>query len=182
MVIKCTHCKGLMQVDETRIPKGGGVKVRCPRCKEIGYVPAPSLSAQSAQGPMTGTAGVSPPQVPLPGTAPRRTPSETTHGMRRDEPAFPEDAFENFRFPAENAGNALKRRPMSTRKKIIIVVAVSLAVVAVFALLVNIVLPGPSGRRPFSGGVRPAPTSQPSRATGSDPVHDQRPYSRSVPR
>lgn len=174
MVIKCTHCKGLMKVDETRIPKGGGVKVRCPRCKEIGYVPDPSLAAKSPQGPMTDAAGESPPHVSHMGAAATRLPFASTRSASRGEPLFPEDAFENFRFPAENAGNALKRRPMSTRKKIIIMVAVSLAVVAVFALLVNIVLPGPSGRRPFSGGVSPAPTSQPPRATGSDPVHDQR--------
>ena len=163
MVTKCMHCKGLMKVDEARIPKGGGVKVRCPRCKEIVYVPDPSRAAKSPQGPMTGAAGESTPHVSHRGPAPTRPPFESTRSASRGEPLFPEDAFQNFRFPAENAGNTPKRRPMSTRRKIIFMVLASLAVVTFFALLVNIVLPGPSGRRPFSSAVSPEPMSQPPR-------------------
>jgi hypothetical protein len=73
--------------------------------------------------------------------------------VRRDEPTIPDDAFENFRFPAETDERKPERKRMSRAKRVLLWVAISLAVVAFFALLVNVMLPGPTGRKPFVGAV-----------------------------
>jgi len=150
MVIRCSHCKGMMRLDETRIPKGGGVKIRCPLCQELDYVEDPSLSKTQEQrsaptatqqtGVRTPVAGDLPP-----GSAPARrsTPAES-------EPSIPEDAFQGFRFPAERERNSTSKRTRKPWVKLLIWGIVSLAIVAFFALLVNIVLSGPSGSQsPF---------------------------------
>lgn len=151
MVIKCAHCKGLMRIEESRIPAGGGVKVRCPHCSEIGYVPAPDVEAARETKPVPGDHPAS--GEALAGAIPvhQTLASETVKGASGPEPSLPEDAFHDFRFPAERQMQESVSAPLSRGKRILVWAAVSLAVVAFFALLVNLVLPGPSGRKPFSG-------------------------------
>jgi len=140
-----------MRIEESRIPAGGGVKVRCPHCSEIGYVPARDVEAARETKPVPGDHPASG-EAPLGASTLHQTlASETAKGACGAEPSLPDDAFHDFRFPAERQMQESVRAPLSRRKKILVWAAVSLAVVAFFALLVNLVLPGPSGRKPFSG-------------------------------
>ncbi|MEW6137771.1 MAG: zinc-ribbon domain-containing protein [Thermodesulfobacteriota bacterium] len=151
MVIKCSHCKGLMRVDEARIPKGGGVKVRCPHCDEVGYVPARDVEVVRETKPVPATSD--PSNVPPPHFAEAARPpvSRQPEKPNHEDATLPEDAFHDFRFPAERPIVKKNRNPAPRKRRILVWVAVSVAVVAFFALFVNLMLPGPSGQRPFSG-------------------------------
>lgn len=150
MVIKCTHCKGLMRIDEQRIPADGGVKVRCPHCTEIGYVPAAGLGAGRETHSLSAGQPVS---SPVPRTPPEATRSAATEQMEKGDPTLPDDAFQDFRFPAEREAPEVRRTPVPRKKKLLVWAVVSLAIVAFFALLVNLVLPGPGGTRPLGGAL-----------------------------
>ncbi len=141
-----------MRLDESRIPKGGGVKVRCPQCNEIDYVEDPSLSKSRGKTPSPQPTS----KIDI-RTSPARERLPRANGAKGiasepPEPSIPEDAFEGFRFPAEREENSSSKRSLSTWARILIWAIVSLAIVAIFALLVNIVLSGPAGNRPFIGG------------------------------
>ena len=154
MVIKCSHCKGLMRVDEARIPKGGGVKVRCPHCDDVGYAPARDVEVVRETKPVPVTydsSNISPPQFAQAAESPvSRQPRQPNH----EDATLPEDAFHDFRFPAERPVAKKNRNPAPRKTRVLVWVAVSVAVVAFFALFVNLMLPGPSGQRPFSGGAQ----------------------------
>jgi len=142
----------MMRLDETRIPEGGGLKIRCPRCKEMDYVEDPSLSKTrgQAQAPTaTGRIDIrsSTDREPAPRTGPVKG-----HAPEESEPSIPDDAFHGFRFPAEREKNSSAVSTKRPWMRILIWGIVSLAVVAFFALLVNIVLSGPAGDNPIFGG------------------------------
>ncbi|MGO9567516.1 MAG: zinc-ribbon domain-containing protein [Desulfomonilaceae bacterium] len=135
MIIKCSHCAGKMRVDDSRIPKGQRVKVRCPHCKGIGIVQDQSTVDQaSAPEVTTGSPG-----VPEDASAPPRTAS---NGV--SEHTLPSDAFHSFRFPSEREAPLVERTPASRGFGIVTWILVSLGVVGLFALLVNIILSGPA--------------------------------------
>jgi hypothetical protein len=124
-------------VDESRLPSVERAKVRCPHCKEIislgdqakqpGRVGAPGISAEGPQRAASAEPGA---------MAGER--KNVARGKAMDhEPTFPKDAFQDF------------QGPRSSRLKIILWIVVSLAIIGFFALLVNLVLPGPYGGRPF---------------------------------
>ncbi|MDQ7781884.1 MAG: zinc-ribbon domain-containing protein [Desulfomonilaceae bacterium] len=149
MVIRCSHCKSMMRLDEAGIPAGGGVKVRCPKCRELDYVEDPSLSKNRAKtSPTASKVGLQTSK----NREPSSRPAPGTDASRESEPSIPEDAFQGFRFPAEREQNSFSASPRSTWARVVIWVGVSLAVVAFFALLVNVILSGPAGTRPFVGG------------------------------
>ncbi|MFH1115086.1 MAG: zinc-ribbon domain-containing protein [Pseudomonadota bacterium] len=154
MVIRCSHCRGMMRLDESRIPKDGGAKVRCPRCGEIDYVEESSLPKSRGQDrvPAAGSRapGPSASRGPVSSSTPR-----AGDPAGRTEPSIPADAFQGFRFPGEREMDSVSNRSSSTWKRILVWGFVSLGVVVVFALLVNIVLWGPAGDKPFSG-VKPS--------------------------
>jgi predicted Zn finger-like uncharacterized protein len=144
MIIRCAHCQGTMRIDEKSLPDRPKVKVRCPHCNGIGYVepkvprPTPTVSSP-AERPTPKS-----PQSKFP--LPQQVADEP--GMEYDL-SIPEDAFEEFRFPAEQNGNGRLRNGIrngaTVGLKTIILVIASLITVAFFALLVNIILPGPGG-------------------------------------
>lgn len=149
MVIRCTHCKGMMRLDESAIPSGGGVKIRCPRCKGIDYVQDPSPAKggdpgkdRSASRDVAGMPQKRSEPVSRPNHKQRTAPSDVS------EVTMPSDAFQGFRFPAEKESGAFPKRRLSRRARLLLWGVASLVVVALFALLVNIVLPGPGGNRP----------------------------------
>jgi predicted Zn finger-like uncharacterized protein len=137
MIIKCPHCDGKMKVDESRLSSGEQAKIRCPHCKEICSVRDPAQ--QSSRPESAGSASDKIKVAKSPSSEKR-----TDH-----DPTLPKDAFQNFRFPAETEAPPAPKKPARSALKTVIWVVVSLAVVAFFALLVNIVLPGPNGERLF---------------------------------
>jgi predicted Zn finger-like uncharacterized protein len=152
MIVQCSKCQGKMRVDQDRIPPGEKVKIRCPLCGEIqaysgqphGFVPAdkPEIRQQSVS--------------PSPKVAVRGQNASSALSRGPQEPSIPSDAFQDFRFPAERGGNPTSRNRTSEKPRrkglhAAIFILASLAVIAVFALIVNIVLPGPAGKRPMQG-------------------------------
>lgn len=153
MVVKCSKCQGKMRVDQSRIPHGEKVKIRCPLCGEIQPYTEPAAAAvptgqPEAQARQTAGLQKSAAGERSDALAPTRVPEELT---------IPADAFQDFRFPAERkpgeqTRNSSSREPR--RGKGIgtwIFVLASIAVIIAFALIVNIILPGPAGKTPASG-------------------------------
>lgn len=140
MILRCCYCEGLLKVDENSLPLRGPVKIRCPHCRKIGHMPNLPLPAPP---PATGLPEGDREQrayhrlLPLEDFS--RPPSE------KDEPSIPPDAFHDFRFPAEGESPPQGKKPMGRGLKIALWILVSLGVIGFFALLVNIILPGPSG-------------------------------------
>lgn len=152
MIITCPQCSRKMRVDESRLPVGQRAKVRCPHCNEIS-----SLEGAGATGtggpPVTGPSTEVPPaSVSAPRTDTVETQkSELAGGAEHQDLCFPRDAFQNFRFPAETDPPTNPKKPRSSMMRLVMWIAISLAIIGLFALLVNLLLPGPSGERPFSG-------------------------------
>lgn len=134
MIVKCSHCAGSMRVDESRIPKGQSVKIRCPHCKEIQVfrdssivdrTPAPRAPAQASSFHEE--------------SAPRQR--GASNGI--SEHPLPSDAFETFRFPSEKETSLHEQASAGQGFGIVTWLLISLGVISVFALLVNLILSGP---------------------------------------
>lgn len=122
IVVRCSRCNGLMKVDRDAIPVTGSVTVRCPHCKEVGWVKDPSAARRFET------------RVPGPSAA------LSSHGPAAlGEPDYVND----YRFPAEQEAEASQRSVMALRARILVWVLLSLGVILVFAFLVNLILPGP---------------------------------------
>src|SRR5208283_4510199 len=128
MIIKCSHCAGKMRVDESRIPEGQKVKIRCPHCKNIGVVQdQPAVDQAPAPEVLTGSPSVQEKGSPEPRTS--------SNGV--SEHTLPSDAFHSFRFPSEREAPLVETPPAVGGFGIITWILVSLGVVGLFALLVN---------------------------------------------
>jgi predicted Zn finger-like uncharacterized protein len=135
MIIKCSHCSGSMRVDESRVPKGQKVKIRCPHCKEIGV-----FQDQPAVDPNPGPQGLADASGAREESPPRRR--ATGNGV--SEHTLPSDAFQSFRFPSEREATLDERPAAGRRFGLVTWILISLGVVAFFALLVNLILSGPA--------------------------------------
>lgn len=149
MIINCPHCNGKMRVDETKIPPGERVKVLCPHCSEISPVGDGTTPNQTGKG-------APPAREPRPAadfaktaeTGAAKTEQRST--TPDQELCFPRDAFQNFRFPVEKEIlTASKKKKASSMARLLVWIVVSLATIGLFALLVNLILPGPHGVKPF---------------------------------
>jgi predicted Zn finger-like uncharacterized protein len=141
MILKCSHCGGMMKVDEAKIPANRRFKVRCPHCEQIdvvthqSFIPEPPRRAPQAPAA----------EQPIPReTKPSSRGSATSSAVQR--------SIGDIHFPADTGDVELSERKFLSRKTRLICWAVgSLLWVALFALLVNLVLPGPYGGRPVTG-------------------------------
>ncbi len=145
MVVTCSRCNGKMRIDENLIPKGEEVKIRCPRCSEIDVFKPGTKNVTTAPQTQPSKPGESKPEV---GTFTQQIRSNSV-SPGHEELTIPDDAFRGFRFPSEQGVRSMDKQPMNKRLKLAIWLVVSVAVVAFFALLVNIVLPGPQGGSPM---------------------------------
>jgi predicted Zn finger-like uncharacterized protein len=167
MIVKCSRCNGLMRVDESALPQDPRVKVRCPHCKEIGLLAEMTASEASFHGepseiatpPTSGSGAL--------GDEAIDSPRSGVDAGDSSEPTIPSDAFRDFRFPAERQTVKPTKPSEKSRIRLLIFALVSLAVVAFFALLVNLVLPGPSGSAFYKGAIPEGTT--PETATQSAP-------------
>jgi hypothetical protein len=132
-----------MRVDETKIPEGKRVNVCCPYCKHLG--PIRQTAPENADG-AAATIDSSPtepvkhlnadperPGAPLP--APSPGPAKTGR---------PPHILDDFRFPAEVGAAREYARPRKKGMGRTLFIAASIGVVLAVAILVNIVLLGPS--------------------------------------
>ncbi len=151
MIVKCLKCQDSMRVDESRIPEGQKVKIRCPICGETQPYTKQFADTAPVDQQEVRLEGPTSPQIAA--TADRTVENKPEKGP--EELTIPADAFQDFRFPAERGAAASRKdatKPAS-RKGIPgwLFALVSLGIVAMFALIVNIVLPGPAGKKPDSG-------------------------------
>jgi predicted Zn finger-like uncharacterized protein len=157
MIVKCSHCIGMMRVDESRLKPGRRLKVRCPHCRGIGIVApttARSLDESNEADQLAENEG-------SPGTAAFEAPDATE--------ADQESKW--VMFPAEEDGESPRKKtpPKKRRLRLIIFGLASLAVIGFFALLVNVILPGPP---PKGSGVMD-PTFIPSGPDRTDPARSR---------
>jgi predicted Zn finger-like uncharacterized protein len=138
MILKCTYCSGKMRVDEKSIPEGKWVKVKCPHCSGIG------LAGRQHPGEGAIPGGSIPPQAAPSPMEPAAPDGRLAYHTTVDEPSLPQDAFKGFRFPAETEAVAVKESPpKKSGLRILAWIGASLGIVLLFALVVNLVLPGP---------------------------------------
>jgi hypothetical protein len=144
MILKCAYCSGQMRVDESRIPQGKRVRIRCPHCDGIGLTSldppsGDSVGAVPAAAELKDRGALS----PLSGQEERGSSRVPGKGPEVSEPAVPAYAFNGFRFPSEVETGRPAKRSWGPRTRIAAWVGASLGIVLVFALIVNLVLPGP---------------------------------------
>lgn len=171
MIVRCAHCNGQMKLDEASLPDKPRFKVKCPLCQGIGYVERQPVDTS----PVEDDPAVKAAADAYDTTAEFRK-SELAAAAKSYDPSLPADAFRDFHFPAEMEDDGQPRAPIRTGLKIVLWAIASLAVIAFFALLVNVVLPGPGGgggilravqpkqdTAPHDAGARPTLPSQPDR-------------------
>jgi predicted Zn finger-like uncharacterized protein len=141
MILKCTHCEGMMKVDEAKVPPNRKFKVRCPHCQNVDVVSRESLTPQASPvGPLATPTAQQQPLVPPPEPARDSGPSLAVPQSQQD-----------IHFPADQQDEPPARKLMSRKAKLICWAVGSLLWVALFALLVNLILPGPYGGSPVTG-------------------------------
>ncbi len=150
MLIRCAHCQKTMKLDEQDLPDAPKIKVRCPHCQGIGYVEKTSPAISGSEPSLTVKKGINSSDQSQNGFTEAAHPEAE---MKYDI-SLPDDAFKDFRFPAEEDEREKSQKKIIGSKQILFVIA-SILVVIVFALLVNIILPGPSGVRGLTGAVEP---------------------------
>lgn len=158
IILKCSQCGGMMKVDEAKVPPNRKFKVRCPHCQNVDVFSGDAVGLQgSPVGPLAAPAAQQPPLAPPP--EPRRDsgPSLVVPPSLRD-----------FEFPADQQDEPPARTLMSRKTRIICWAVGSLLWVALFALLVNLILPGPYGGSPVTG-LPPQIDEVSSPATGLSP-------------
>jgi predicted Zn finger-like uncharacterized protein len=156
MVVRCFQCNGLLRVDENSLPPDGSARVRCPHCQGVGLMPDRSVAARIAD--LSSAEPRSPEEQDYPVLVP---PEKTPPPQDWKEEAIPHDAFKSFRYPGERdrrpAPVIAARRGWPTWAWVV----VSVVVVAFFALLVNLILPGPAGINPAIHTVPPEHAAPP---------------------
>ncbi len=150
MVVRCFQCNGLLRIDENSLPSDRRAKVRCPHCKGIGLMPDRPAADPSSEDPSAREASDYPALLPT---------EESVRPPDWKEAAIPHDAFNSFRYPGERDGRLAEKKTAAKRFPLILWVVVSVAIVALFALLVNIILPGPAGVSPAIHSVPPEQAS-----------------------
>lgn len=147
----CPLCKGLMRVFTKELSENTPFRVRCPHCEVVLAVDSP---------PPQNITEMSDKEKAL---SARRQETEYTFEAAEDNrskslnwaeyPDFwdEEEIPESALFPAEkDAGTSVGTWMKSTLRTLLWII-VSVGVIVIFALIVNLVLPGPAGQRGASG-------------------------------
>lgn len=137
MIVECPHCNQLLQTDEDNLSEGKALEAQCPKCSGQGTVEVIGKGYDRNSLTETGAKNLKP-EVDKPGKVSESQGSDFT---------IPEDAFKNFRFPAEIEALRSTNPGFKRNFRLLVFAGLSIFVVAFFASIVNIVLPGP---RPYS--------------------------------
>ncbi|MFH0960528.1 MAG: hypothetical protein V1897_17710 [Pseudomonadota bacterium] len=145
MVVRCSGCNILLRVDEKNIEEKSIEWVRCPKCGAEGILEKAKVDQDGKTGPVfinkhpeSEVTDRDPKIIKHAESSPLNPLSENPHEM-----TMPEDAFREFRFPVEADSLSERRSALNSRPRIIVLGLASLLIIAVFATLVNIILPGP---------------------------------------
>lgn len=139
MIVQCSTCQKKMRVDQGRIPPGEKVKLRCPHCGTV--------------QPYDENSGITTEDKPIVRSEPER---DTIYAQPADDLTIPSDAFHEFRFPSERRNEKSSAKQTSSKSSgrwtsPAFWIAASLGIIILFALIVNIILPGPASQQPGSG-------------------------------
>jgi predicted Zn finger-like uncharacterized protein len=173
IIVRCSHCRGLMKVDDGRLPADKPGRVRCPHCDRICPAdPRQDLSDQlrtTSEAALEDTEGARVPPAESEKTAPQSAPGTVKRPSTVSQPAEDDN---DFVFPAEQGGRRSRERSLSTGGRVILLTVLSLFVMAFFALVVNVLLPGPPKSSLATGiGRNQKP---PAKAIDSDVRYDRR--------
>lgn len=142
MILSCSQCGGMMKVDEAKVPANRKFKVRCPHCQYVDVVTGQSVAPEvSATGPLEAR-----------NDQPARL--KQSHAIARDRESSldVQRSHGDIHFPADIGDvEPLAKKLMSRKMWLICWVVGSVTWVGLFALLVNLILPGPYGGRPVTG-------------------------------
>jgi len=143
MVVKCFNCESLLKVNRDKDVEGEQVSVRCPKCGSEGLIGEPQ-SPKDPNAALFLETGVSETKVTVTETNLEKDQSstKTTKQVKAGELTLPEDAFRDFRFPAEIESTGKNSSSWNHRTKLITLLIASILVVFFFASLVNVILPG----------------------------------------
>lgn len=174
IIRKCSHCQELMKIDETKLPEGKDGLVRCPHCREILRIDEESralrpLSSESRtqEESLDAEESVVPEDDEQEFTSDDVPPDHDTVASVADK------SSDDFLFPAEVGPDPLKEKKRSLKFKLVLWAIISVAVIGFFALLVNLILPGPPepgkvpvvhSKKEMAPGVVSPRSSSPSRA------------------
>ncbi|MGC8660398.1 MAG: hypothetical protein ACP5U1_15135 [Desulfomonilaceae bacterium] len=132
MVLKCFNCEALLRVDENEMPEGEQINIRCPKCGSEGTIGATGnlteLDSKTIEEPVDQMKDES---LSKPAT-----------GVKAGDLTLPEDAFRDFRSPGQVSSSNNKKLFRNGKAGKIIFMIASILVVAIFATLVNLILPG----------------------------------------
>jgi predicted Zn finger-like uncharacterized protein len=157
MIARCAHCNAQMKIDEVSLPDKPRIKVRCPHCRKTGYIERPPRDIT----PPESDPAVQAAAEAFDSTAEFRA-SELAAAKKSYRPSSGADAFKDFQFPAEMENDSEPRKSLGRGVKIVLWAIASLAVIAFFALIVNVILPGPGG----GGGILRAVQPKQDTSTG----------------
>ena len=133
MIVKCAFCDGFMRVDRESLGTGKKAKVRCPRCQKVGLVSATAIAHKSAKSKrkIPGASGV------LSYSPEKSEVGEAPNGEELLE------SSDEYLFPSEQKDFSYGRTAEGKGIRIFLWIMASLIVILLFAMLVNLVLPGP---------------------------------------
>ncbi|MDQ1240269.1 MAG: hypothetical protein QG577_2455 [Thermodesulfobacteriota bacterium] len=156
MVFECQSCGGLLRLEEPTVGKQSPEKVVCPHCGRQGKIISGHGSyvrdSQEKSGFLRQENDVSSKGEDLTETG---VPQRDRTVLELESP---QEAFQKSRIMT-NSGNELGKRKNLSGSGWIKWAVVSLAVICSFALLVNLILPGPTGNSFFRGVTIQEPAS-----------------------
>lgn len=82
------------------------------------------------------------------------------HKAGDSDPILPEEAFQSFHSASPGKMRSFRAKPIALRSKLLLWVGLPLAIVIFFALLVNLILPGPTGEGFATGTSRQDPVQK----------------------
>lgn len=149
MLIQCRFCKGLIRCDPVIVNQASATNVQCPHCGRVGYIQArksyetENRKEQFTRGPVQ-EHEIFPEQLDEKDTVRER--SEAWEGE------IPNESSQELHIMNVTQISSHQKTTASGTKWLRWILA-SAAVIVFFALLVNLILPGPTGHK-FFGGVR----------------------------
>lgn len=144
MLIQCQTCKGLLRLDSAAVSEDGIRRIRCPRCGAEGFIdPLESVGDRDEQIGL---------DLELNERAVVRDKCQKQGLLGRDDernvqgivcdPALEPEVIRNVQKPSRGVSRLLSIRWRNWA-------IASLVVMVFFALLVNLILPGPTGHKFF---------------------------------
>ncbi len=134
MIVQCPHCDEFLRLEKTEPLQPRSLEVKCPKCCGEGFfLHRTKTLRENSEDCALGTRLESSNRK-----EPKSIDSESS------DLTIPEDAFNSFRFPADAKSVKNHRKGMDRKRRLTIFAGASVLVVAIFAAVVNLVLPGPS--------------------------------------